>query len=442
MISIIVSTLLDVLIFLLSKIPDAFMGWGVGKVFDNLVSTKFSKDKKQNITLYSSECGNSGINLEQQRLLVSTAFGNYFTGLLEKENIYLDIESQIDCPSIKGQEGVKPLQRLYWLLSYPKGPRIFVFVGDGGMGKSTLSAKIVRCLFQEESVDIILGDSAKTQHIDPASGKVVNYQPGYYDINSFYKKLCYQLGLPPLPKKQAIAAIKDRLIGQRAIIVVDNLESIEKGDELLDSLRSLMSRDVRGVVTTRETKKLRPLLTDLVVVQLKPITSTKDAKQFLDWHIEQYKIQNPTLLSLKQQLSQSNLKWIVEKTGGIPLLMQLISSDVARTSWEYTKGLPNVFGKELLEFLYQARWDDLGKQSVSGDTAKKLLKWIGGEQYRGKSITAKKISEWAEGNSLSDSLSASLLLLHERFMVINRDVEKGDYSIFPSLAEFLEGQIP
>lgn len=432
--------MIDVVIFLLSKLPDALMGWGVGKSLDNLISTKFSKGKKQDITFISSECGNSGINLEQQRLLVSTAFGNYFTGLLEKDNLYLDIEAQIDCPPIKGQEGVKPLQRLYWLLGYSKGPRIFVFAGDGGMGKSTLSAKIVRCMFHEESVDMILGDSAKTQYIDPVSGDIVKYQPGYYDVNSFYKRLCYQLGLPPLPKKQAINAIKDRLIGQRAIIVVDNLESIEKGDKLLDSLRSLMSRDVRAVVTTRETKKLRPLLTDLVVIQLKPITSTKDAKQFLEWHIEQYKIQNPTLLSLKQQLSQSNLKWIIEKTGGIPLLLQLISSDVARTSWEYIKGLPNVFGKELLEFLYQARWDDLGNQDIAGDAARKLLKWIAGEQYRGKSITTKKISEWAKENSLSNSLDAALLLLHERFMVINRDIKKGDYSIFPSLAEFLERQ--
>ena len=435
-----ISIMIDVIIFVLGKLPDALMGWGVGKTLDNLISTKFSKGRKQDITLISSECGNSGINLEQQRLLVSTAFGNYFTGLLEKDNLYLDIDAQIDCPPIKGQEGVKPLQRLYWLLGYSRGPRIFVFVGDGGMGKSTLSAKIVRCMFHEESVDMILGDSAKTQHIDPASGDIVKYQSGYYDVNSFYKRLCYQLGLPPLPKKQAITAIKDRLIGQRAIIVVDNLESVEKGDELLDSLRSLISRDVRAVVTTRETKKLRPLLTDLVVVQLKPITSTKDAKQFLDWHIEQYKIQNPTLLSLKQQLSQSNLKWIVEKTGGIPLLLQLISSDVARTSWEYIKGLPNVFGKELLEFLYQARWDDLGNQDVSGDTARKLLKWIAGEQYRGKSITTKKIGEWAKENSFSNSLDGALLLLHERFMVINRDIKKGDYSIFPSLAEFLERQ--
>lgn len=438
--SIILSVGLDILIFLLSKLPDAFIGWGVGKALDNLVSARFSRGNEKNIMLYPSLCGDSGINLEQQRLLISTSFGNYFTGLLEKENLYLDIESQIDCPPIKGQEELKPLQRLYWLLSYPKSPRIFVFVGDGGTGKSTLSAKIVRCLFQEEAIDTILGDSAKTQHVDPVSGEVVKYQPGYYDINSFYKRLCSQLGLPSLPKKQAITAIKDRLVGQKAIIVVDNLESIEKGNELLDSLRSLTSRDIRAIVTTRETKKLRPLLTDLVIVQLKPITSTKDAKQFLEWHIEQYKAQNPTLLSLKQQLSQNNIKWLVDKTGGIPLLMQLVSTDVARTSWEHVRGLPNVFGKELLEFLYGARWDDLENQGVSGNTAKRILKWIADEQYRGKGIATRKIKEWAEDNSLSDSLDSALLLLHERFMVINRNTKTGDYSIFPSLSEFLERQ--
>jgi hypothetical protein len=67
----------------------------------------------------------------------------------------------------------------------------------------------------------------------------------------------------------------------------------------------------------------------------------------------------------------------------------------------------------------------------------KLLKWIAGEQYRGKSITTKKIGEWAKKILYPTRLMLLLLLLlHERFMVINRDVKKGDYSIFPSLAEF------
>ena len=438
--SIILNLFIDILIFLLSKLPDALMGWGVGKFLDNLISQKFSKAKAQDVTLYPPDCGDHKIDLGEQRLLVSSAFGNYFSGLLEKEKLYIDIKSQIDSPPIKGQEGINPLQRLFWLLGYSNGPRVFVFAGDGGMGKSTVAAKLVRCLFEEQAVDIILGDSAKTQHIDPDSGETLRFQPGYYDADSFYKRLCYQLGLPTLPKRQALSAIKDRIVGQKVIIIVDNLETIKKGDELLSALRLLTSRDVRAIITTREIKGLRSQLTSFALVEMMPITSTNDAMEFLDWHIEQYKIQNPNLEKLKKQLSKNNVKWVVKKTGGVPLLMQLILSDIARTSWDVAKVFPNLFGKELLDYLYKARWNDLSNIGEAGRTALRILEWIAEKQYQGKNITTKKLRKFAEEESLLPSLSDALSLLHERFMILNGDISKGDYSIFPSLSEFIEKQ--
>ena len=58
----------------------------LGKVFP-----KIAGQKKENLTpttpvqMYSSACGDKGIDLGKHRLLISTAFGTYFAGLLERD---------------------------------------------------------------------------------------------------------------------------------------------------------------------------------------------------------------------------------------------------------------------------------------------------------------------------------------------------------------------
>ena len=418
-----------------AKLPDIKTAPGNDKLPNKMVSQKSAKE----IELYSTACGNMPINLAQQRLLVSTSFGSYFAGLLERPNLYLDLESQIDCPATPQLEGLQPLQRIFWLLGYARGPRTMIIGGEGGMGKSTLSAKIIRCLYQEQAVDLILGDSAKSVHINPITREIIKYQPGYYDPTSFYNRLCNQLGLPNLPGRQAIEAVKDRLVGRKAIIVVDNLETVEKGDEILNSLQKITSRDVRAIVTTRKVMGIKVFGNDLFVVQLQPLTNTRITEQFLLWHIEQYQVQHPALRELRKDVHR-NIDWLIDRTGGIPLLMQLVLSDVARSSWEYIHTLPSLFGGALLDFLYQARWDDLSSQSKEGDAAKQLLKWIAEEQYHGKEITSKEMSNWAKNTGTEIYLLTALSLLFERFMIVNQDPLMGNFSIYPSLAEFIGNQ--
>lgn len=313
-------------------------------------SNMISKRPVAEIERYSSSCGNSPINLAQQRLLMSTSFGSYFTGLLERPNIYLDLESQIDCPSTTQLEGLPPLQRIFWLLGYARGPQTLIIGGDGGMGKSTLTAKIIRCLYQEGAVDLILGDSAKNQHVHPTSHEVIQYQPGYYDPTSFYNRLCSQLGLPSLPGRQAIEAVKDRLIGRKAIIVVDNLETVNQRGEILNSLKKITSRDVRAIVTSRTVTGIKALQHDLFVVQLQPLSDPRVAQKFLLWHIEQYQDQHPALRGLQPDIHR-NIDWLIARTAGTPLLLQLIMSDAARYSWHHVQALPSMFGRELLNYL-------------------------------------------------------------------------------------------
>jgi len=109
-------------------------------------------------------CGSAPLSLREQMLTLSTAFGMYFVGLLERENSFVPIQDQVriaddrvDHPN--SYEAI--LQRLL-----QDDIRITVLASEGGMGKSTIAAQIIRCLFELEAVDVIIGDSAKSQMFD------------------------------------------------------------------------------------------------------------------------------------------------------------------------------------------------------------------------------------------------------------------------------------
>lgn len=395
---------------------------------------------------YSPDCGNKGIDLGQDRLLVSTAFGSYFAGLLEREQSYVALKGQIECPLIKGVEKWEPIQRIFWALQQPKGPRLLIIAADGGMGKSTLAAKVARCLFEEQAVDMILGDSAKTQRADPATGELTRIKPGFDSVGTFYPRLltqvCEQLGLPSIDdKKQALVAIKDRLIRRRAVVVVDDLDTVTRRDELLRSLQALTTRDIRAIVTTRNVEGLRELMTDILIVHLLPINELEVMHTFLEWHIQQYQSENLRLQSLRGDLKdKKRLRWLMDRTGGVPLLIQLVFSDVARFSWDYLEELPRLFGNELLSFLYQARWDELGSLGAEGQMAHGLLRWIAKEQYKGKKVTFKSLTQWAQTQGTTNLLTDSLRLLYERFLIVNHNPEHGDFALLPILVKFIEQQ--
>lgn len=394
------------------------------------------------LQMYAPACGDKGIDLGDQRLLVSTSFGAYFTGLLERGHNYIQLENQIECPTPKGQEQLSPLERIFWALHYPKGPRILIIAGEGGMGKSTLTAKIVRCLSEEQIIDMILGDSAKNQQVDIFTGKTNRLEPGLYSPMSCYERLCNQLGLPLARDeedvKQILTRISDRLIGRRALIIVDNLETVEEKEELLYGLNRLVNKDIRVIVTTRQVSDFASLSSSVMTIHLKPIVEVANAQTFLHWHINHFAGEHPALQNTARDLDNAKrIQGLIGKTGGIPLLLQLVISDIARYSWNYLDQLPYIFGNELLNYLYQARWEELEKSGEQGILAQQILHWVATEQYRGRRVSFARLADWAQREGKSNLLTAVLQLLYERFLIVNQDPEQGNFVIFPSLTEFL-----
>lgn len=394
--------------------------------------------------IYASSLKDKGINLAHRRLFVSDIFGGYFAGLLERDDIYVEIPGQVDCPVMFGHPELAPLSRIMLALQHPQAPHIVVIAAEGGMGKSTLTAKVVRSLYEQQMIEEIRGDSAKMERVNPVTGEITRLQPGYYDWQSCCAKLYAQLGLPPVKEeismRSAAAVLRNRLIKHKTVIVIDNLESVTKGGQLLSFLSLLTSEDVRIIVTTRTVQDIDTFAYNVVLVNLRPITLIDECRKFLLWHLEHFQQAYTELRRLNvESISDDRIANLIKRTGGIPLLLQLIISTIARSSWAYLDALPNIFGRELLNFLYKERWQELGQFGQVGLCARELLGFVSRSQNQGKIVTWTILDRWSAEEWGADDLQTVLRLLHERFLILNHDLEVGNFTVFPSLSAFLDG---
>ena len=385
----------------------------------------------------AADCGDAGLDLGQQRLAISSAFGSYFAGLLERDHIYVELGGQVDAPAPGGLAQLPPLERMAWALNHPRGPRALLIAAEAGMGKSTLAAQLLRCLLQQGDFDLLIGDSAKQSRVNLASGAVEPLEPGFWSVDSCLAHLRSQLGLPPTDAANT-NDLADRLAGRRALIVLDNLESVAGRDELLRRLRPLLNRDVRAVITARQVDALPPFAQANMLVRLHPLEQPASLAGFLRWHVERHAAEQPLLRSaLQQPPGPAEGRQLLLRTGGIPLLVQLVFSSVARLSWAYLDHLPHLYGDELLAFLYAERWQELAAAAAPGRCAQELLRSVALAQTNGERIDLRTLQGWAEQTHTTPLLPAALDLLYERFLLVNSDRTNGNFAVFPSLAEYV-----
>ncbi|NOX62894.1 MAG: helix-turn-helix domain-containing protein [Chloroflexi bacterium] len=386
-------------------------------------------------------CGHAPVRLQEQTLALSAAFGVYFVGLLERENSFVSLQNQLEMGDAHPASTIAYVDVVQRLLS--NETHIIILASYGGMGKSTVAAQIIRCLFELGAADVILGDSAKSKIIDANLGEPKAIEPGYSDAIGFFYRLREQLGLPQqtrISPKQYTRDIRDRLYGRRAIIFVDNLETVAARDQIVRFLSAVVSPNIRALVTTRRAFRETEYPGKTALVHLRPITDISDAAIFLRWHIDRYRHENPLLTRLSLSLDEAHLQRLIQVTGGMPLLMQIVASNVARLSWSYLDDLPKLLGDALLNSLYEQAWRELQAEGRAGRAAQRVLQRIAHHTHSGHRITFDTMRGWFKADRRLELLPQSLTLLYERFLIVNNDLEQGDFAITPSLAEFVSRQ--
>lgn len=386
-------------------------------------------------------CGDQGINLSYRLPMISSAFGSYFTGLLAESNNYCNLDQQIECPSTAETKGLPSLSRIQYLLRKPKGPQILFVGGASGIGKTTLATKILKCLFEEHDADRILGGSAKTEYVDVITQEVRSVEADFRDSMSFYRRLYRQLGLPRTNEtgstKQLANLIRQWLRDQRlrTVIALDNLDDLDSNaiQHLMHMLLPLLNRDCRAIITTRY---LSAVPQNAFTVKLRPLTDSFQVSRFLQWHLDRYSAQQTGLTTLEFQ--PDKIKALVEKSQGVPLLIQLLLSSVVLFGWSYLeRNMP--LGTELYNFLYRQHWDALANAGQTGQAAQKLAIFIVDRQRRGKQTTNVDIEEWSKIENTPHILDI-MRMLSERFLVINHNSLNGDFATFPSFMDFVHLQ--
>jgi hypothetical protein len=385
-------------------------------------------------------CGDAPIDLHRQRLFMTGAFGGYFAGLLESPDIYVQVPGQLACPTAGRLD---PLEWTQGTLTAPNGARVVVIAAAGGMGKSTLAARIARCLHQTEAIDLIIGDSAKRTDVDPASGQVRRVERGFADPGSLYRRLAAQTGLTGYPAnvrwRTLAADLRARLAGQRALLVVDDLDGVRRHDQLLRSLAGLVGWNVRALITTRSMSALEG---HVVVLNLRPLES-KDlaaARAFVGWHIDRYQAVNPALASLRESaLRPDRQSSLVERTGGVPLVLQVALSTIAVERWGYLDRLPAVLPPRLLAFLYGDAWGWLEASGPAGRLAHRLLRFVAIGQESTKRISAQDLRQQAILRGEEPLFGDAMRMLAQRFLLIDREPTSalGRFALTPSLRDFV-----
>ena len=386
-------------------------------------------------------CGETGIDLAYRLPLVSSAFGSYFAGLLQEANSYCYLDQQIECAPTADTRSFPALSRIQFLLRKPRGPLILFIAGASGIGKTTLATKIIKCLFEENDVDTILGGSAKTAYVDIVTQDVRSAEADFRDPLSFYRRLYTQLGLPPVREdarpEQLVKRIRGWLGGrrQRTVITLDNLDSLDDMAvrHLTQMLLPILNRDCRAIVTTRHLGVVVPNAFNVI---LHPLTEHAQVARFLRWHIGHFSAQQPGLGNL--ELDNRHIDLLIRTTQGLPLLMQLLMSSVVLFDWSYLeREMP--FGAALYDFLYREHWAALANAGLVGETAQALVWFIIDRQNRGKLTTRADLDQWSKPERGAD-VTAAMRLLADRFLVINRNALTGDYATFPSFVEFIQQQ--
>lgn len=159
------------------------------------------------------------------------------------------------------------MKKLLERLSPEHGAHMITVHGIGGVGKTALvlEAAYLSLKASRENLagltkfDAIIFTSAKQQELIPDS--ILRRQQGQRNLRDIFREIAHALADPTIiqsPPNDQFDRVRQSLSKQRTLLIVDNMETIEDRDQVIEFLYNLPIC-VKVVITTRERIALLPI---------------------------------------------------------------------------------------------------------------------------------------------------------------------------------------
>lgn len=317
------------------------------------------------------------------------------------------------------------LGQLVAALGDPQGPLVVAVDGLGGLGKTALACELARRAIHAGLFTRLIGDSAKQEAL--VGEEIVTVREAALDLGSLLDSLAGQLGyweLITLPAEEKYTALAWLLKQQRHLILVDNLETAENANLLVQRLPGLLNGS-RALLTTRKKAQHNALRTVSIegfdqgdaLYFLKAEATQRDVRQILE-------------------APETRLVAIYAGTGGAPLAMKLVVAQAQFLDLEQILGRLRRAGSRLYPFIFRESWNRLDPAAQS------LLVYVG--------RTVVTSAGWEELTDVGAALGldeAALLQAVEQlaaYSLLEVAVHAGElrYHIHPLTRQFVNSDLP
>ncbi|MEM7132854.1 MAG: NB-ARC domain-containing protein [Chloroflexota bacterium] len=281
-----------------------------------------------------------------------------------RSQLHEELLARLEAPSYAQLWGVDDhLASLSSLLEDPNGPRIIAIEGIGGIGKTSLTDQLVRHLIENGTIGhgpfagcgwvtarnnllTVGGEQKKLSHASLSGAGL---------ISGLATQLFADEGRPiGLDPEQMLSKIQHRLAEQPHLIVVDNLETVEDTDTLIETLRKLIN-PTRVILTTRHNLFSQPDIYHYPVNEL----GEKDVLQLVRHEAEQRN------LAILANASDEDLRPIYKTVGGNPLALRIVVGQThIHALHDVLNDLTQARGKpieSLYTYIYWNAWNSLNE---------------------------------------------------------------------------------
>lgn len=243
-------------------------------------------------------------------------------------------------------------QKLEAYLTDPEDSWLIGVVGEGGVGKTSLTAKTVRSVVEKADFRDISWVTAKKQYFDlQTQAKVDHEQKPFSSFDDLILDIARDLRIElPKSSEHYFDALCEEIKSRSCLIVIDNLETLEGYKSILSRFRSpldpqkLIAIEPSKILITSRVK----LRSGLIGVRELPMTGIDRSST-----IELIRDRGQNIDRIAEA-DDEDLMPIYDTSRGIPLITHLIVNTIAKYDFPLQEILQQIAGlDDLREFLYE-----------------------------------------------------------------------------------------